>query len=63
MTTQAAMWTSAGSALAVAVGAGLMEWRRHRRREFDAVGWMPWRGIQVTAFFAALAFVLLALRS
>jgi hypothetical protein len=62
VTTQAALWTSAGTALTVAVGAGLMDWRRHRRPDFDAVGWMPWRGIQVTAFFAALAFVVLAIR-
>ena len=62
MTTQATLWTGAGAALALAVTAGVMEWRRHRRRDFDAVGWVPWRGIQVAAFFAALAFVVLALQ-
>jgi hypothetical protein len=62
MTTQAAWWTGAGAALAIAVAAGFMEWRRGRRRDFEAVGWMPWRGIQVTAFFALLACVVLALR-
>ncbi len=63
MTMQAAFWTGAGAALAVAVAAGVMDWRRHRRRDFDNVGWVPWRGIQVTALFAALACVVLAVGS
>jgi hypothetical protein len=63
MTTQAAFWTGAVAALAVAVVAGVMDWRRNRRRDFDAVGWVPWRGIQVAAFFASLACVVLALRA
>jgi hypothetical protein len=63
MTTQAAWWTGAGAALAVAVAAGVMEWRRNRRRDFEAVGWVPWRGLQVTAFFAALACAVLAMHS
>lgn len=63
MTAQAALWTGTGASLASAVAAGFMEWRRGRRRNFEAVGWVPWRGIQVTAFFAALAFAMLALRS
>ena len=63
MTTQAALWTGTGASLASAVAAGFMDWRRGRRRDFDAVGWVPWRGIQVTAFFVALAFAVFALRS
>jgi hypothetical protein len=63
MTMQAALWTGAGAAVGTAVAAGVMEWRRSRRRDFDAVGWMPWRGIQVTALFAALALAVLAMRS
>ena len=62
MTTQAAFWAGAGAALAVAVTAALMERRRSQRRDFDSVGWVPWRGIQVMAFFAALGCALLALR-
>ena len=60
LTMQAAFWTGAAASLAVAVAAGVMEWRRQRRRDFEAVGWVPWRGLQVAAFFAALAFVVLA---
>ena len=63
MTMQAAFWTGTGAALALAALAGVMEWRRMRRRNFEAVGWVPWRGIQVMAFFAALAGMVLALRS
>ena len=61
MTTQAAFWTGAGAALALAVSAGVMDARRTRRRAFDDVGWVPWRGIQVAALFAALACAVLAL--
>ena len=60
MSTQAAFWSGAGTALAVAVAAGVMGWRRTRRRDFDAVGWVPWRGIQVMALFAAMACAVLA---
>ena len=63
VTTQAAFWTGAGVALALAVLAGGMEWRRSRRRNFDAVGWVPWRGLQVVALFAALACVVFAMHS
>ena len=63
MTMQAAFWTGAGAALAVAVVAGVMDWRRHRRRDVDNVGWVPWRGIQVATLFAALACVVLAVGS
>ena len=57
-----ALWVACASALALAIAAGVADWRRHRRRKsIDSVGWVPWRGIQVTAFFAALAFAILAL--
>lgn len=64
MTIQHWLWTGAGAALALAVLAGAAEWRRtHRRRAIDAVGWVPWRGVQVAALFAVLAFVILALKA
>ena len=61
--TETAWWWAAGAALALAVLAGIMEGRRNRRRDFEAVGWMPWRGIQVAAFFAALACAVLAMHA
>jgi hypothetical protein len=63
MTTQGTLWTSAGAALALAVAAGVAEWRRTRRRELDEAGWVPWRGIQVACLFASVAFVVLAMRT
>ena len=63
MAIQADFWTGAGVAVAVAVISGLMDWRRNRRRDLDSVGWVPWRGIQAAAFFAALICVALAMRN
>lgn len=62
--TQASYWTATGAAIALAVLAGVRDWRRiHRRRAIDDIGWVPWRGIQVAAFFAALAFAILAMKA
>lgn len=53
----------AAAAFAFAIVAGVMEGRRMRRRDFRKIGWMPWRGLQVAAFFLAMLFVVLAVRS
>lgn len=64
MTTQEWMWAGDGIALAVVLLAGVADWRRtHRRRHIDSVGWVPWRGIQVAAFFVAVLFLILALKA
>jgi len=62
MTIQQWMWTGAGGFLALAIVAGLAEGRRTKRRDLDDHGWVPWRGIQATAFFAVLIFVVLAFK-
>ena len=50
--------------MTLAIVAGIADWRRtHRRRAIDNVGWVPWRGIQATAFFLALAFVIVAMKA
>ena len=62
MTTQAWMWTADGVAFGLVVLAGLADWRRGARRSLDAVGWVPWRGIQVAGCFALLVFTVLAIK-
>jgi hypothetical protein len=62
--TQANYWIAAGCAFALAIVAGLADWLRvHRRRSIDDIGWMPWRTLQVAAFFATLAFAIVAFRN
>jgi hypothetical protein len=47
-------------AVVVAVVAWLGDYRRMRRRDPDAVGFMPWTGLFFWALFAACAFLGLA---
>lgn len=63
MTAQDWLWAADGAALAVAVLAGIAESRRHRRRDLDNTGWVPWRGIQASALFAVLGLTILALKA
>jgi hypothetical protein len=63
MTTQIWLWGADGAALALAVVAGVAESRRNRRSSLDSPGWVPWRGLQMAAFFAVLAFTILALKA
>lgn len=63
MTTQAWMWTADGVAATATLAAALADWRRDRRRDLDAAGWVPWRGIQVAGFFAMLVLTIFALKS
>ncbi|WP_114951868.1 hypothetical protein [Sphingosinicella terrae] len=61
MTAQAGYWWGGAiAAVILAVVAGVADWRRTRRRSLDDPGWVPWRGIQVAALFAAAAAVILA---
>jgi len=61
MSAQHLIWTGAGIALTLAVTAGLADHRRANRHRIDGWGWMPWRGIQMAALFAALGLAILAL--
>lgn len=62
MGAQPGYWIAAGVAILIIVGAALAERRRARRRDLDAIGWAPWRGIQVAAMFALALIVILAAR-
>jgi hypothetical protein len=62
MTMQDWLWTADGALVALALVAGVADWRRVRRTTVDGWGWMPWRGVQVMALFAAAGVTILALR-
>lgn len=55
-------WIAGGAALLVAILSGVADHRRSRRERLDDIGWVPWRGLQVAAFFAMLAVLILALK-
>jgi hypothetical protein len=58
----AILWALAAALLLLAAAAVLAEHRRGKRRNLDAVGWMPWNLIQILAFLGAIAAAALALR-
>ena len=61
--TQGWLWGADGGALALMLVAGVAEHRRHHRRDVNGYGWVPWRGLQAAAFFALVAFTVIALKS
>jgi hypothetical protein len=63
VTTQHLLWTADGVALALVLVAGAADWRRSKRTNLDATGWVPWRGIQMAAIFAVVVLATLAVRS
>ena len=62
MSVQHWIWAADGAALGIALVAGVADWRRTNRSTIDGWGWMPWRGVQVLALFAALGLTLLAVQ-
>jgi len=62
MTAQHWSWGAAGVALVLAIVAALADRKRQRRDHLDAVGWVPWRGIQVAAMFAVLGLAILGFK-
>jgi hypothetical protein len=57
------LWGADGAVLALVLVAGVAEHRRHHRRNIDATGWMPWRGLQVAGFFGLLVFTTFAVKA
>ena len=58
---QAQMWWLAGAAALVAAVAAVAERRRAARAHLDRVGWVPWTGLFVLAFFVAVIAAALGL--
>lgn len=63
MSVQHWQWGAAAAALLISILSGIAEHRRARRAYLDRIGWVPWRGLQIGGLFAALALVLIALKS
>lgn len=57
------LWWAVGGLLLLAVVAGLGDWRRKRRKNFDDVGWVPWQLVQVLALILAAGLTTLALHN
>ena len=57
------LWPEVAALVLLAIIAGFGEHRRRRRRDFDAVGFMPWALVQVLALIGALCVVFLALKT
>ena len=60
--TQAGLWTGTAIAASVALAAGLMEWRQARRQDLDRVGLVPWGGVSLIGFVAAVVGLALVLK-
>jgi hypothetical protein len=52
-------WIAVAACVAVAVLAGVADWRRRHRRDPDRIGPVHWPTVQVLALIAALALGLL----
>ena len=59
---QAHMWWVAGTAALVAALSAWAERRRAARANLDRVGWVPWTGLFVLAFFVAVVAAALGLK-
>jgi uncharacterized membrane protein len=57
------LWWAVGGLALLAVIAGLGDWRRRKRRDFDAVGWVPWQLVQILSLILAAGLATLALHS
>lgn len=59
---QGPMWMGVGAWLALAAGSGVADWRRARRDDADAVGFMPWTLVQILAILGAVVTAALAIK-
>jgi hypothetical protein len=56
-------FVGAGAGVAVAILAAWRERRRHRRADFDRVGWIDWRSVQLAALVVAMILVSIGLNA
>jgi len=48
-------WYAVAACLAVAIAAGIADWRRRRRTDLDRIGPVHWPTVQMLALIAAAA--------
>jgi uncharacterized membrane protein len=63
MAMQSTLWAGAAGCLVLAGVAIFGDRRRHRRRDLDRVGWVPWPLILVIALLVAAVLTAFALRA
>jgi hypothetical protein len=56
------MWIGVDAWLTLAAGSGIADWRRARRSDPDAVGFMPWTLVQILAILGAVITAALAIK-
>jgi hypothetical protein len=56
------LWLLAGAFLLTGVAATIAGHRRHKRRDIDRPGMVPWQLIEILSFFLAFGAGMLALR-
>jgi hypothetical protein len=56
--TIAGLW--GGALLLVSLLAWLGDWRRRRRTDINAVGWVPWRDLSALAAFGGMVLLAMA---
>ena len=59
---QGSMLIVSAAGAAIAVAAEVADYRRRNRRDVDAVGFMPWRGIMLAGVGVAILEAALALK-
>lgn len=59
---QGSMLTISAVSAAIAAISEYADWRRRHRRDIDAVGFMPWRGIALASIAAAVFAAAFALK-
>jgi hypothetical protein len=58
-----ALWIAAAACALAAIASGLAEWARHRRRNLDRVGWVPWQLVTMLAIFGTIILAALAVHA
>jgi hypothetical protein len=60
---QAALWAGCGLCVLATFFSAYAERRRLRRTDIDAIGWVPWIYVMITAIIAAAVFASVAIKA